>query len=277
MGRGDGGDDREPESHAGVIDVGAVRRCAPEWLSQLAHLAGVKDRPAVLHDEPRGICVGARGDANPAAGLIVPDGVVDEVADQMGEQRLAAEDWRVMMILVDGEMHIADRDGVIGKDGRGDLVQLYRAAPDVAAVLGAGEGKEALHQPVGSVEPGPDLAGQVGHPRSRGAGLAGGDLERGAHHGERSAQLMGGISDKSAVRVEGHLKAAEEIVNSVSQPLELVVGTDDREPLVQVPLADALSGCGHGSQRIQHPAGHQPAECDGEDGHDGQRDSAADQ
>ena len=212
------------------------------------------------------------GDADPAAGPVVPDGVVDQVTDQVGEQRLVTGHWRVVMVLADGEVHVVDRGAVIGKDCGGELVQRDRAAADGAAVLGAGEGEEAFHQPVGLVEPGPDLAGQHRDAGRGRAGFAGGHVQRGAHHGQRGAQLVGGVGDEPALRVESSLEAGQQAVDGVTEPLELVVGARDREPLVQVLLADALGGHGHGAQRAQHPPGGEPAQGDGQHGRDQQRD-----
>ena len=54
------------------------------------HLLLVQDVPAVLHHQAGAVPVGPGGDADPAAGLVVPDRVVDHVVHHPAQQRLAA-------------------------------------------------------------------------------------------------------------------------------------------------------------------------------------------
>src|SRR5215472_8260222 len=180
VGGGDGGGDRESESYARVVGAGAVGNRTAERLGQLADQAWIDKRAAVLDYEQRRVGTSGGSDADPAAGLVVPDGVVDQVAGQVAEQCLVAGDWRVVMLRGDGEVHVVNRVGAIGKGAGGEPVQRDHAPMYGAVVLCAGKSKETFDQPVGLVESRPDLAGQRGDGRNRGPGLAGGHVQRGA-------------------------------------------------------------------------------------------------
>jgi hypothetical protein len=91
---------------------------------------------------------------------------------------------------------------------------------------------------------------------------------------------VGGVGDEPALGVqgvllgvEGGIQPGEQPVDGVGQVFQLVVGPGDGEALVQVGLGDLAGGGGDGPQRSQHPAGHQPAQCDGDRQHDRQRDT----
>src|SRR5215469_14915796 len=139
VGGGDGDGDRESESYAGVVGAGAVGNRTAERLGQLADQARIDKRAAVLDHQQRRAGTSAGSDADPAAGLVVPYGVVDQVAGQVAEQCLAAGDWRVVMITGDGEVHVVNRAGAIGKGAGGEPVQRDRAPVHGAVVLRAGK------------------------------------------------------------------------------------------------------------------------------------------
>ena len=65
---------------------------------------------------------------------------------------------------------------------------------------------------------------------------------------------------------------SEQAVDGVAEVFELVAGAGHGQPRMQVVFGDRPGGGGHLPQRAQHPACHQPAQRDGDDGHDGQRD-----
>jgi hypothetical protein len=84
--------------------AGSLSADPPEGPGELFDLVGVEDWAAVLGDEQRACVVDQRGDANPAAWLVVADDVVDYVLDHPGEQRLATGDPRVRaVLLLDGQ------------------------------------------------------------------------------------------------------------------------------------------------------------------------------
>ena len=72
--------------------------------------------------------------------------------------------------------------------------------------------------------------------------------------------------------LERCLQPRQQLVESTGELGELIVRPGQREALVQAGGGDPARGRGDGPQRAQHPAGHQPAEREGERGHDRQRD-----
>jgi hypothetical protein len=132
-----------------------------------------------------------------------------------------------------------------------------------------GEGEEALKQQVGLVEAAANLGGENVHLGRRRRGLAGRHVKGGAHHGERGAQLVGGVGDEAALGVEWGFQAGEQIVEGLAQGPELVVWTVKGEALVQIGGRYLLNGRGDGLQRFEHPAGDEPAEQNRGHRHDG--------
>jgi hypothetical protein len=140
-----------------------------------------------------------------------------------------------------------------------------------------GEREEALEQPVGLLEPLAQLGVERVELRREGAGLAGGDVERGAHHRQWRAQLVRGVGDEAALRVEGGFEPCQEPVDRVGEILQLITRALQGEPLVQVVLRNAPRRRGDLSQRPQHAAGDEPAEPDRDERHDRQRDPGLEQ
>ena len=107
--------------------------------------------------------------------------------------------------------------------------------------LHAGKDEEALEQPLSLVEPLAELAREHGHLGRRAAGLSGRDVERGAHHCDRRAQLVGGVLDETALRLERGLESCEQPVDRVAEVLQFVAAADRRrETLVEILLGDVL-------------------------------------
>jgi hypothetical protein len=77
--------------------------------------------------------------------------------------------------------------------------------------------------------------------------------------------------------VERGLQPREQVVESVSELLELVVGPVQGQPLVQAAGGDPAGRGGDGAQRAQHPAGDDPADRDGGHCDDRQGDTGGDQ
>ena len=89
VGVGDGADDGQAES-VSLAGPGPLGAESPEWLEQVFQRIG-RDWGAGVADRDGGACGGLCGGyLDLAAGQVVPDGVVDEVADQaFGQARVA--------------------------------------------------------------------------------------------------------------------------------------------------------------------------------------------
>ena len=87
---------------------------------------------------------------------------------------------------------------------------------------------------------------------------------------------MRGVGDESPLGFEGSLQPAEQLVEGVAELVKLVVGSLERESLVQVGGGDLAGGGGHRAQRAQHAPRDQPAERGGDGGHDRQGDDRLD-
>ena len=127
-------------------------------------------------------------------------------------------------------------------------------------LLAAGEHHQRVEQalrPVGGLEH--DLAhvAQVG---DRGVGVGERDLDLGADHGQRRAQLVAGVRDEAALAVERGLQPVEHPVERVGELAQLVARAGHRDPLPQPLLSDAAREAGHTAERRERLAGHQVAE-----------------
>ena len=117
------------------------------------------------------------------------------------------------------------------------------------AVLGAGEGQEALQQPLGVVEIHAQLGVQLTGICGDASGLGDRDVESGAHHRQRGAQLVRGVCDEPSLGVKRRLQAFQQPVDRVGEQPQLIARARHREPLVQVRLRDPLGGRGDRPQR----------------------------
>src|SRR5262249_6029511 len=82
VGGGDSSHDREAEAVVAVAGGGAVGAEALEGLEEALHLGGRDEGAVVGYGEEGAIGVAAGPHPNPAAGDVVADGVVDQVADE---------------------------------------------------------------------------------------------------------------------------------------------------------------------------------------------------
>ncbi len=156
--------------------------------------------------------------------------------------------------------------------GRGGLGQVGGFAVADAS-FAAGQGEQCLQEAL-LVDAGFEefLAG--GAPLLDGcAGVAQRYLQQGAVEGERGAQFVGGVGDEVPLGGEGGFQAGQQVVEGAGEFFELIVGPGQGEPLVQAGGGDPAGGGGDGAHRPQYPPGDQPAEGEGECGHDGQRDA----
>ncbi len=102
------------------------------------------------------------------------------------------------------------------------------------------------------------------------------DLQHGLFGGERGTQFVGGVGDEAPLRMERCLEPPEQAVERLAELPELVVGAGNGEALAQVPGGDVAGGCRDAAQGPKDPAGDQPADAKGEDGHDRGHDHAGD-
>jgi hypothetical protein len=259
VGRDDGRDDRQPEPGA-AVRPGPVGGQPAERVPQPGHLGRVEDRAVGLHDQPRRRAA-ARGDPDPAAVAVVRDGVVDQVLDQPGQQRRAAPGpRRVTGAGLDREVPGRDPRRVPG-EGVGDQVG-ERDGGLVAqgAVLGPGQREQPLQQPVDPVELGAHPPGQRPGLRRHRLRLGLGDVERGAHGGQRGAQLVGGGGhDRRCAANAASSRSSRPLTVSASS-VTSSVRAGHRQPLVQAVGGDPPGGRGDRAQRPQHPPGQRPAQ-----------------
>ncbi len=108
--------------------------------------AAVDDHPGLLSPH-RCEC-----DFDRAARLVVAHGVLDHVLDHPPEQRAAARDLDLRKMSLDAEPLGGDLLGSDDERGADDRLECDLTGLVELAVLGAGEGEEALQQPVGVVE-----------------------------------------------------------------------------------------------------------------------------
>ncbi len=226
-----------------------------------------------------GVVCGLGGDPDPAVVLVVGNRIVDHVVDHAADQRLAALDPGAVRAAVvpHGELHGAD--GVLPR-GQGRLhrgVERQRGVPGQVTVLRAGQDEESLEEPLHLVEFGAQPPGEHRGLRRDRFRLGLRDVERGAHGGQRGAQLVRGVGDEPALGGERALQPGQQLVDGVGEILDLVQRAGDGEPLVQVVRRDPAGRGGHGAQRAQHPVGDEPAERDRHHHHDGQRGRRSDQ
>ena len=103
------------------------------------------------------------------------------------------------------------------------------------------------------------------------------DLDQRSLACQRRAQLVRGVGDELALRLERGVEPPEQVIEGVPEFLELVLRAVEGQALVQAGGGDPSGRAGDGPDRSQHPAGNEPAGQEGEYGHDRQGDSRVDQ
>ena len=147
----------------------------------------------------------------------------------------------------------------------------------IETLLAAGEREQRLNQSL-LLLAGGQQPPVVGLERlDRGIGVGERDLDQRPLPRQRSAQLVRCVGHELPLGDERSFEAAQELVERVAELLELVVGTVERKPSVQVSRGDGLGRPGHGPQPTQRAPGEQPSEADRDHGHDRQRDHRQDQ
>ena len=259
-------DDGEAETEA-VAVVGASGIESLEWLEDPLELAR-RDLRAGVGDGEDGVTVAGVGcEADAAAVDVVVDGVAEEVGDEPLDEARVAGRLRRLERGVEREAVVICGGGG-GRADRGEVDGLLA----VEAALAAGEREQRFDQTFLLLADGEELLAGVPVGVDAGVGIAEGELEQGALEGERGAQLVGGVGDELSLRLEGGFEPAEQSVDGGAELLELVVGSFEVEPAVEVAGGDVAGGVGDGAQRAQSAAGDDPAEPERKHRHHGERD-----
>ncbi len=79
-------------------------------------------------------------------------------------------------------------------------------------------------------------------------------LELRLQHGQRRAQLVAGVRDEPALALDRRLEPVEQLVERLAEPVELVAGVRQRQPLGQVAVGDAGGAGAHALDRPQRRA-----------------------
>ncbi len=208
-------------------------------------------------------------DLHLAAGHVVPDRVVHQVADQaFGQARVAHRGGRVQR---GGQLNVVplrvSGPGLDGRPGQGRQIERFRL-PDAA--LAAGQGEQRVDQLLLLLAQGQRLGAGRAQFGRRGVRIGQRHLQQGPLRGERGAQLVRGVGDEVPLRVERRLQPGEQVVERLPQFGELVVAAAQAEPPAQVAGRDVPGGGGDGAQRAEQPARQQPAEHDRQHRHDQQ-------
>jgi hypothetical protein len=184
VGGGDRRHDRQPEAQA-VVPAGpgtgparvARLTAALEGEQQAADRVGRDLFPGVGDGEERAAVVGAGGDPDGAARLVVPQGVVGQVAHGALEQRLVAAEQSGCERDLHGQAACRDLLAPPGEHVAGDRRQVERH-PAGEAALAAGQDEQRLDQPFLLGAGGERaLAGGAQRP-GRGVGVPQRDLEQ---------------------------------------------------------------------------------------------------
>ncbi len=103
------------------------------------------------------------------------------------------------------------------------------------------------------------------------------DLDQGSLAGQWRAQLVRGVGDEVTLRFERSVEPPEQVIEGIPEFLELVLRAVEGQALMQTGGGDPSGRAGDGPDGSQHPAGNEPADQEGEYGHDRQGDSRVDQ
>ena len=143
-----------------------------------------------------------------------------------------------------------------------EVLQVDRARLDQAAGLGAGQREHVVDEPVHLVQP-PQQ--RRGCPRGGAlVGLAVQQLDLGAQHGQRRAQLVRGVRDEVALAREGALEPLEHAVERGGEHADLAAGADRPGAQREVAGVDRGGDRRHAPQRPRDQRRDQHAGGDGE-------------
>ena len=247
--------DRPRPRPGSSLDCPGDRRQPLERLEQPVDLGRRDFRPAVGDRERRTARRRDRLHGDPATGHVVADGVVDQIRDEALAQAHVARGGR----RVESSRRSAGRVGrasgrrasrtsrataARSNGSRWSRPRWLRESVSSASISRSCCSPAAEHAPAGLAQV---VDGRVG--------VGERDLDQRALERERGAQLVRGVRDELALRVEGGFEPLEQSVEGVAELLELVVGTVEGEAPVQVARRDLARGVGDRAQRAQRAAG----------------------
>ena len=222
--RHDLGDDGQAEAGAAVgAGAGVVEPHEP--LEDPAAVVGGDAGTVVGDVEGRLVAVAPERDDHLRTG--VPVRVVDQVAQHPHELAAVADDPNGLGAHL-GAHPVLVRPRALRLD---ELVEIHLVAPGLqAALIGAGEEQEVVHQP-------PEPLGLAAQ-RAHGAGIAVlQQLQTRADGGERAAQLVAGVGDEPPLHLLRALQPRDHAVHGLGEPTHLVARHGHRHALGQVLLA----------------------------------------
>ena len=217
------------------MTVGLRGAAAAESRDRLEHaleLVSLHDRPGVGDRQNRDPTVGSSLYVDPPAGDVVADRVVDEVADQPLDQGRIAH--RRRRYEVGDELdRAAVKPRAVRHDADARDGEVQRFAP-IEPALAPREREQRLEQRLLLATRREQLL--AGGPQRGGTrvGVGERDLQQRPFERERRAQLMGSVGDEPPLGLKRRLETGEQVVERVGEPLELVVGSGQRESPAEV-------------------------------------------
>ena len=154
--------------------------------------------------------------------------------------------------------HLGAQGGEGGQDQVGEIDGADRRRVDARRRLTARQQQQPGDQLVGAAR---RLAHDLGHPpqlRDIDVGVGQGDVDLRPQHGERRAQLVAGIGDEPALRVERGLQPVEHRVEPGGQLRDLPAGIAELQPRVERLGGEPTGGGGHGVERPEHAPDEPP-------------------
>ena len=242
--RHDLGDDGQAEAGAAVgAGAGVVEPHEP--LEDPAAVVGGDAGTVVGDVEGRLVAVAPERDDHLRTG--VPVRVVDQVAQHPHELAAVADDPNGLGAHL-GAHPVLVRPRALRLD---ELVEIHLVAPGLqAALVGAGEEQEVVHQP-------PEPLGLAAQ-RAHGAGIAVlQQLQTRADGGERAAQLVAGVGDEPPLHLLRALQPRDHAVHGLGEPTHLVARHGHRHALGQVLLAHRRDLRADRLDRAQRAAGEE--------------------
>ena len=128
----------------------------------------------------------------------------------------------------------------------------------------AREHQQRLDEPLAVIDGLADLGGHRHQLVARRFWLGQDDVHRGAHDGQRRAQLMAGVGDELPLAGERAVEPFEHRVEGVREFAQLVAGALQSDALGQVLLTRRAGSCGEPVHRPQDAPGDDPARGRGE-------------
>ena len=253
-------DDREPQP--GARRVGrALDRAAPERLEELLHPLRGDLRATGADAQLRDRSAQPRPDLHAARRHVVPHRVLDEVPGHAFEEHRVAHRRRRCAVLADPQPPAHGLGPRRGQGGHDHVRQIHRA--DGGGVDGRGHLAAGQQEQPGDqlVRPPGGLPDHLAHPPELGdvrVGVGEGHVDLGPQHRQRRAQLVAGVGDEAALRVERRLQPVEHGVETGGQVGHLAPGVPQRQPGVERLGRQPARRRGDGVQRAQHPPDQPP-------------------